>query len=399
MSVDIQALKQTTLDYQRDLVDFTQRLVQTPSLPGQEGDLAALIQTEMKTLGYDDIQVDNLGNVIGYVAGGPGPSLMLNGHMDHVDPGDLAGWPQPPFSGKIVANEIWGRGSVDIKGPVAAMIYAPAVVKSLKQTLPGDLYVVTPIMEEVGGVGTAHLTKHLKTALALVGEPSHNTLRLGHRGRVELWVTVTGKSIHASIPHKGGNPHYILADFLQKLAQYDMISEDIFEASSVAPTLYQSDQVSANVTPGEIRLTLDWRNVPSETPQDVVQKMNVLLQSCLTDGATGTVSLATRPFTTYTQQVVEQSAVFPSFALSETHPWTIQAHKTLNQTLGRTLPVDIWTFATDGGHLMAAGIPTIGFGPGDESLAHTNQERMAISQLVEGLMGYTALCLAPREIS
>ncbi|MFQ5577501.1 MAG: M20/M25/M40 family metallo-hydrolase, partial [Anaerolineae bacterium] len=123
-------------------------------------------------------------------------------------------------------------------------------------------------------------------------------------------------------------------------------------------------------------------------------RLEELLQQCLLPGASGSVALASRPFTTYTGITVEQSAVFPSFALPKTHPLVTQARQTLSRALGREVAVDIWQFATDGGHLMAAGIPTVGFGPGDETLAHTNRERISLNALTDALAGYAALSAA-----
>ncbi|MFQ5578706.1 MAG: M20 family metallopeptidase, partial [Anaerolineae bacterium] len=206
MAAPLQHMLHAAQTMQPRLVQFVQTLVQTPSPPGHEEAAARLVQTEMRRLGYDDVTVDSYGNVIGQVKGGPGPTLMLNGHIDHVDPGDKTGWPHPPFSGQIAQGHLWGRGSVDMKGPVACMVYAPALLKEMGLTPPGDIYVTAVVMEEVGGVGSSYLATHLKTDLAVVGEPSGNTLRRGHRGRVEAQLTVTGKSIHASVPHLGVNP-------------------------------------------------------------------------------------------------------------------------------------------------------------------------------------------------
>lgn len=386
-------IAQAAQQFQTDLVSFTQTLIQTPSLPGNEDKIASVVQSKMYELGYDNIAIDSFGNVIGHIKGGTAPSLMLNGHLDHVDTGDPNGWEHPPHSGKIVNGHIWGRGAVDMKGPLACMIFAPAILKTMNITPPGDIFLAAPVMEEVGGIGSTHLATHLHTDMAIVGEPSHNTLRRGHRGRVELWVTFRGKSIHASVPHLGINPHFSLAEFLHNLRSLPMVKDTTFGGSNVAPTLIATDQVSPNVTPGEIRLTLDWRNTPTESPAEIVEKIRAVVQKSLLDGAIGSVELATRPFTTYTGTTVEQSAVFPSFELAKSDPLVQHAQKTLSDTLGFEMPVDVWQFATDGGHLMAAGIPTLGFGPGDETLAHTNRERIAIADMLVALRGYIALAL------
>ncbi|MGD2041659.1 MAG: M20/M25/M40 family metallo-hydrolase, partial [Anaerolineae bacterium] len=162
-----------------ELIAFAQKLVQTPSLSGEENQLAALLQAEMEKLGYDRVWIDEAGNVIGHISGGPGPSLMLNGHMDHVDAGDPAQWRYAPFGAEIHDNELWGRGAADMKGALAAMVYAGGVIKRLGAVLPGDLYVSGVVQEEVGGLGARHLARTLPVDRAVIGEASHNHLRRG----------------------------------------------------------------------------------------------------------------------------------------------------------------------------------------------------------------------------
>lgn len=394
MNTNPKALKSLLPHIEPKLTRFAQTLLQTPSLSGHEDKIAALIRREMTSLGYDDVSVDRYGSVIGLIKGGSGPSMMFNGHMDYVDPGDERGWPHPPHSGKIVDGQLWGRGAVDMKGPLACMIYILPMMKALNLTPPGDIYVTAVVMEEQGGIGTSRLAENLRTDLAVVGEPSRNILRRGHRGRVELWATFTGKSIHASIPKQGINPHFSVAKFISQLESLKMTADETFGLSSVAPTLLTTDQTSPNVTPGQITLTLDWRNIPAETPEQVVRKLSELQQRCLLHGTQGSVALSTRLFTSYTGLTLNHPAVFPSFALDEDDPLVTTARTTLAHALNRPMPVDIWRFATDGGHLMAAGIPTVGFGPGDETLAHTNQEHIAVQDMLEALMGYTALAFA-----
>ena len=385
---DLPALAQA---HRADLVNLMRRLVQTPSLPGHEDQLANLIAAEMRQLDFDEVAADGLGNVVGWIRGNRGPTLMFNGHMDHVDPGPVAGWSHPPYGGDVVEDELWGRGSVDMKGPLAAMIYAAGLTKRYALPLPGDLIVACVVMEETGGAGTQELVRRLKPVIAVVGEASGGRLMRGHRGRIELVVRVTGRAAHASVPDKGINPHYTLARLLAQVETLPMTRDDVFGSSSVAPTLYRTDQVSANVIPAEAQLTLDWRNVPGEAPEQIVERMNRLLAGCLSPGVEGTVSVATSHFVSYTGYAEDAPAIFSSFILPADHPLLNAARHVLGETLGQRPEVDVWHFATDGGRLAAAGITTIGFGPGDPALAHTNRERMPIGALVDGLAGYMAL--------
>lgn len=391
--VDDAALWSLVEAHREGLVAFAQRLVQTASLSGQEGDLAALIRAEMVRLGYDKVWVDEAGNVIGRIAGGDGPALMFNGHMDHVDAGDPARWSHPPYGGEIHAGELWGRGAVDMKGALAAMVHAGGLVKQLGVPPPGDLYVSCVVQEEVGGLGARYLARTLPVARVIVGEASGNHLRRGHRGRVELTAHLEGRSVHASMPDLGANPHFSMARFLAALRELSMATDPIYGASTVAPTRVTSEPASANVTPSALHLTLDWRNIPGEGMEQIAGKLEALLARSLEAGCQGRVGVAMKEMVSYTGFRMGYADAFASFTTAADHPWLAGAQRVLARALGREVRVGTWRFATDGGHLAEAGATVIGFGPGDEALVHTVEERLPLDQLVETAVGYIALSL------
>jgi len=380
--------------YRAELVGFAQKLVQTPSLSGQEADVAALVQAEMRRLGYDAVWVDEAGNVIGCINGGGRPSLMLNGHMDHVHAGDAAQWSHPPFGGTIYNGELWGRGAADMKGALAAMVYAGGLVKRLGRPLAGDLYVSAVVQEEVGGLGARHLAQTLQVDRAVVGEASGNQLRRGHRGRVELNARFEGRSVHASMPHLGVNPHFSMAHFLGNLQGLEVASDPVYGSSTVAPTRVISEPGSANVTPAALDLVLDWRNVPGERPEEIVAKLRGVLAGSLIDGCKGEIEIASKELVSYTGFELSYPDVFPSFTTPPDHAWLQRARTVLAEALGRAVGVGTWRFATDGGHFAQAGTEVLGFGPGDDVVVHTVEERVAIDELVESVVGYLALSLA-----
>ena len=378
-----------------EVVAFARRLIATPSMPGEEGAVAALVQEEMRRLGYDEVRADELGNVIGVIRGrGSGRSVMLNTHLDHVSPGDPALWTAPPFSATVRDGAIYGRGAVDIKGPTACQVHAGGLLRAAGLRPPGDLYVVGAVLEECGGLGSKHLARTVRADCAVVGEPSANTLRRGHRGRVGIVAEVRGRAAHASVPHRAINPHYPLAAFLCRLRDVPLRAQEPFGASSVAPTLYRIDSTSSNVIPSMAQVYLDWRNVPAESPDDALAVLRPLLEEALPPGATGNVRVDVHDLTTYTGIRGIFPYIRPSFLLEEDNPLLLAARQTLEDMLGRPFRPGIWGFATDGGHLMAAGIPTIGFGPGDEAQAHVVDEHIEIAQLVEALAANAALVLA-----
>jgi succinyl-diaminopimelate desuccinylase len=377
----------------QDLVAFARKLVRTPSMSGQEGDVAALVRAEMEHLRYDEVWVDGAGNVIGRIGGGDGPSLMFNGHMDHVDAGDPARWTYPPFGGEVHGGELWGRGAADMKGALAAMVYAGGLIRELGAIPPGDLYVSGVVQEEVGGLGARHLARTLPVARAVVGEASCNQLRRGHRGRLELMAHFEGRSVHASMPDLGINPHFSMARFLEGLRTLNMASDQEYGSSTVAPTRVLGEPESANVTPSALHLILDWRNIPGEGVEPIVGKLEGLLAHSLEPGCGGQIEIVTKELVSYTGLRMTYADAFPSFTTSADDPWLAEAQALLDAAWGREVEVGTWRFATDGGHLAEAGATVIGFGPGDDSLVHTVEERLPLDQLVESVVGYLALGL------
>jgi acetylornithine deacetylase/succinyl-diaminopimelate desuccinylase-like protein len=138
---------------------------------------------------------------------------------------------------------------------------------------------------------------------------------------------------------------------------------------------------------------LDWRNIPSEGPEEALSKLEAALARSLEPGCQGRVELATKNLSTYTGFQMAFPDTFPSFTTSTGHPWLARAQATLASALGRAVEVDVWRFATDGGHFAAAGTTVLGFGPGDDTLVHTVEERIPIEDLVENAVGCVALAL------
>ncbi len=367
------------------VVELLQRLIRTPSLPGEEGELAALVLAEMASLGYTETRIDEVGNVIGRIAGrGAAPPLMFNTHLDHVDVGDPATWPHPPYGGEIHDGKITGRGALDIKGPLAAQVIAGGILLA-GEPPPGDVWVTTVVQEEVGGVGARHLARELRTPVVIVGEPSGNQIRRGHRGRTELLLRIRGRSAHASVPHRGINPLVSLGRFLSALD--DIVHRDHPELgpSTVAPTLIATDQTSANVIPAEATLVCDWRNVPGESADDARREIERVARATADPAVRVSVEVPVYPRRTHTGLVVPIPADNPAYVLATSHPAIAAAIDIASATLGRAVPVGIWKFATDGGHFAEAGMAPVGFGPGDETLAHTVDEHIDIAELEEAV--------------
>lgn len=399
-----EALWRVAGELREPLVAFTQRLIRTPSLPGQEGDVASMVADEMGRLAYEEVKIDEAGNVIGFLRGTVSPtdggerrSIMFNTHMDHVDVGDASRWPYPPYDATLVDGEIWGRGASDLKGSLASQVYAGALLMRAGVPLRNDVYVVGVVQEEVGGLGSAHLAEHLKTDFAVIGEPSANILALGHRGRVEMLVTITGKSVHASVPQTGINPLYSMSRFLLAIKDLHFEVDSDFPLlgpTTVAPTLLTTDQTSANVVPGECKLVLDFRNAPKDTPELLLTTVRELLDRSLGEEATGEAKINAITLRSYTGVTRDFSNAAPPFGVSPDSYLATQAQAALSLALKRDVPTKIWPFATDAGWLVRAGIEVIGFGPGYENVIHTVLERIPVDMMIEAMVGNAALALA-----
>ena len=385
------------------LVEFTRKLVRTPSLPGREQEAAQVMLTEMHNLGFDEARIDPTGNAVGLVRSnapeGEQKRILFNAHLDHVDVGDPERWPHPPYGGEVADGFIWGRATSDLKGSVATQVYALALAKRSGLPLVNDLYVAGVVQEEIGGHGSDLLAEELPVDYVVIGEPSENRLAIGHRGRLEIHVRISGRSVHASVPGSGVNPHYSLARFLTGLESltFDVDPEHPdLGPTTLAPTLISTDQTSANVTPAEITLVLDIRNTPGDSPDGVLARVREVLEDSLLPGASGVADIPIIRMVSYTGVARDYRVPSEPFGISPDHPLVTQATETLSAVLGRPVDRIYWRFATDAGHFAARGVHVIGFGPGAENVIHTVNERISIDAMVEAMVCYAALGISLR---
>jgi len=369
-----------------DCIDFAQRLIRTPSMPGQEAALAALVADELRALGYDEVWGDAMGNVYGRIHGADRslPALVLNTHLDHVDPGDLSLWPTPPFAAEIAGDRLVGRGACDIKGPLAAQVYAGAALRRAGERPRRDVVFCGVVQEEVGGAGAIYWAEHLDYPVELVvlGEPSGNTLALGHRGILELWLTFHGRSVHASAPERGRNPNYALAACLMQLeaAVAALPSHPILGPTSVAPTIVQVDTTSGNVTPAWTRVLLDFR-----TATESVDSLRALIDRLAGDAPH---ALA---YAEGLAPLVGSAAPLAGFYTPPDSPLVARAAAAIGRGMGRPPELTCYRFATDGRHFAPHGLAVVGYAPGEEHMAHTAGESIPLGQMAENLRGLVGL--------
>jgi succinyl-diaminopimelate desuccinylase len=382
-------------------IAFAQDLIRIPGLPGAEGDVARRLLGELEALGFDEAWSDDVGNVIGRVRGtGEGASVMLSCHLDHVDVGDVSTWEHPPFDGVVADGFLHGRGAMDIKGPLALQTYAAA--RFLRDRLPGDVWVAHTVQEERGGWGMQHLleTAPFRPGAVIIGESTHGDVCIGHRGRAEILVELTGVAGHASAPERAANPLVLLPALLPAIERFaaGLDAHPLLGPPSLAPTAIETLPASRNVIPDFVRVVIDWRVHPDTTAETAATDLEVFLRETVPVPAPLglRVRFATEHQHTWTGIDRVRDMFTPGFVLAPDHAVVTAATAAL-EARGLRPRVRPWTFATDGGHTCGVhGIPTFGFAPGEERFAHTNRERLGLEEARRAFDAYPALIAAVR---
>lgn len=369
--------------------ELARRLIRAPSVSCAESPAAAALQAALEELGFA-ARRDDAGNVIGTLALGAGPTVMFNGHIDVVPVGDEDAWPHPPLGGEIVDGLLWGRGAVDMKGPLAAMTLGAR--DAADRGFAGTLLVTGVVQEELGGLGARHLATHTTADLVVIGEPSRLGLMLGHRGRVEIDVELPGRIAHAARNELGANALYRAAAWLAALEDLELPAGDtLLGGSSATPTRLHARPDARNVVPGEAVITIDYRNIPGDEPDAILRRLRAIDPQAV-------VSIPTTGFTSETGLVSENiPLVGPSWRVAADHPAIEVTRRAAAATLagdGIELREGAWWFATDAPYLAAGGTPVVGFGPGDPELAHTTRECVPLDELAMARRVYAEIALA-----
>jgi putative selenium metabolism hydrolase len=377
-----------TPELQKELIEFTQSLIQIKSLSGQEREVIQVLEQKMKALGYDEVLIDSMGNLLGRIGNG-GKSILFDSHVDTVDVKDEAEWDVPPFSGRIVDGRLYGRGSVDMKSAAAASLFAGALAKKLGLTSGKTVYVSCTVFEEdCDGENLKHLFKdrNLRPDHVVVCEPSNNVITLGHKGKAQISIKTHGVSAHGSAPEKGVNAIYEMADIIRRVEQKNL---ELMKKEGMRGTLVMSKissvSASLNAVPSECEVYLDRRTVPGETEAAVKQEMDELIR-----GKNATWEVGTLHRKSWTGMDIRYEPFHTAWKIDMEHELTKACIAAYRECFGNELKeFDFWDFSTNAVTPVSMGIPTIGFGPGEYKLAHMRNENCEIAQILEACEFYT----------
>ena len=379
-----------TPELREELIQFAQSLVRVKSMSGQEQEIIKLIEKKMYALGYDEVIIDSMGNIVGRIGNGE-KAIMFDSHVDTVEVNDEQKWDIPPFSGAIITGRLHGRGSVDMKSGIAASIYAGAIAKKAGLAFGKSIYVSCGVFEEdCDGENLKHLFKELnfKPNYVIICEPSNNKITLGHKGKAQVSIKTHGVSAHGSAPEKGINAIYEMAEIIQRVEKTNI---ELMKKAGPKRTLVMSriSSVSAslNAVPSECEVYLDRRMVPGESEEAIRQEIDKLVE-----GKNATWEVGTLYRKSWTGMDIKYEPFHLAWKIDLDHELTKACIAAYHENFGKEpTEFDFWDFSTNAVTPVSMGIPTIGFGPGEYKLAHMRNESCDVNQIIEACGFYVGV--------
>lgn len=383
-------------------IDFTKRLVATPSpnLPGDERAVAEVVVSELKRLGLSEIEIaaqqPHRPNIICRHRGrGDGPTLMLCAHSDTKPIGDATPWQTDPMKPVIRDGKMYGLGTTDMKGAMAAMIYATAALKQCNIELDGDILLVVNADEERSmAAGSKYLAEEygIEATVCLLCEPSgisgpeFEFLHLLSRGICCFRIHVLGTQMHSSLSDRlpSVNANVKMAQVLTAMQEQLRLT---FEPHPLcaAPTVNLAVRVEGGVGygvyPGAAEFQCDIRTLPGMTQKQIETDVQRLLEQLRSADPDLKVEFE---FDQSSLQWIRPTEV-PS-----DHPFVKVLLNAAQSVLGRRPILAAFPGGTDANNFQGvAGIPTIpSFGPGWLTLAHGPNECVGIEALVQAAKIY-----------
>lgn len=395
MNIDFKAIKEKAENLKPNISKFLRDMIAIPSESCQEKEIIQRIKKEMQDVGFDKVEIDPMGNILGFI--GKGKHLIaMDAHIDTVGIGEKKNWKVDPYKGFENDEIIQGRGASDQEGGMASMVYAGKIIKDLK--LEGDytLLITGTVQEEdCDGLCWQYIIEEdkIRPEFVVSTEPTSCRIHRGQRGRMEIKVSTHGISCHGSAPERGDNAIYKMAPIINELKELnEKLHYDKFlgKGTLTISEIFFSSPSRCAVADG-CTISIDRRLTNGETWQMAIQQIKDLPSVKAAKAEVGMYSYS-RP--SYTGLVYPTDCYFPTWVLEEIHPACQSTIKAYKQLFNQEPIVDKWTFSTNGVSIMGRyGIPVIGFGPGHENQAHAPNECTWKNELVQSAAMYAALPL------
>jgi len=406
-SVVLEALSQRVRSHRDDIVRFMREICAIPSTDSQIEAVGQRVAAEMHRLKFDEVRFDVMGNILGRV--GPAPSdrpaasatarvIVFDSHLDTVGVGDRSQWGWDPFQGKVEAGVLYARGACDEKGSAPGMVYGIALARDLGLLDGWTAYYFGNMEEACDGIAPRSFVEHdprVRPDVVVIGEPTRMQVYRGHKGRVEMQVTARGRSAHAASNWLGDNAIYKLLPIISGVRDLDPIlpRHDFLGKGTITVSDMRVSTPSINAVPDQATIFIDRRLTFGETMDGALAQVRAIIA----ERAGGSpddfsLDLLTYDAPSYTGFRLTVDKYFPAWALAESHPLVQAALNTTELVFGRRAITGKWDFSTNGTYWVGqAGIPAIGFGPGDEVHAHTTDDQVRLDDVVAATLFYAAL--------
>lgn len=383
--------QQRVSQHRDEIIRFMREICAIPSMEGQLAAVGERILTEMRRLGFDEARFDKMGNVLGRLGDGP-RILVYDSHIDTVGIGDPASWQWDPFQGKIEAGMLYARGASDEKQSTPGMIYGLAIARDLGLLDGYTAYYFGNMEEWCDGIAPntfVAVDPCVRPDFVVIGEPTRMNVYRGHKGRLEMRVVAKGRSAHAASNHLGDNAIYKLLpiiagirDLEPQLGDHPFLGHGKITVSDI-----HVQTPSINAVPDEAVIFIDRRMTFGESKEQVIAQVEALIPAEFKDTVKVEELFYDAP--SYTGFVFPVDKYFPAWALEEGHP-LVQAGLEARKLIGLPdAPSGKWNFSTNGIYWAGkAGIPAIGFAPGDEIHAHTVLDQVRLEDVVKATEWY-----------
>ena len=393
MNIDYKKILEKAEAYKPEISKFLRDMIEIPSESCNEKEVVLRIKEEMEKVGFDKIEIDPMGNILGYI--GTGKHLIaMDAHIDTVGIGDKNLWDFDPYKGMENDDEIGGRGTSDQEGGMASMVYAAKIIKELDLMNDYTLLVTGTVQEEdCDGLCWQYIIKEskIKPEFVVSTEPTSCNIYRGHRGRMEIKVSTQGLSCHGSAPERGDNAIYKMAPILLELQALNenLIDHDFLGKGSLTVSEIFFTSPSRCAVADGCSISIDRRLTFGETADYAIKQIRNL-PSVKSSGAI--VEMYNYKKASYTGLEYPTESYFPTWLIEEDNKVTKTLVEAYQNLFGKEPLVDKWTFSTNGVSIMGMhNIPVIGFGPGHEDQAHSPNEKTWKSELVKSAAMYATI--------
>ena len=387
----IQKLQEKIQSQSEAIVRFMREICAIPSMDSNIEAVGKRIASEMQTLHFDEVRFDKMGNIMGRIGNGS-KVIVFDSHIDTVGIGDPHEWQWDPFEGKVEDGVLYARGACDEKNSTPGMVYGLAAARDLGLLDGWTAYYFGNMEEWCDGIAPntfVEVDPKIRPDFVVIGEPTKMNVYRGHKGRIELKVTAKGVSAHAASNHVGINAIYLLLPVIAGIRDLEpTLGDDPFLGHG---KITVSDMIvktpSINAVPDEAVIYIDRRMTFGESQEEAIAQVEALIPEESKDRVKVEALFYDVP--SYTGFVFPVDKYFPAWAIPEDHA-LVQAGLETRRLLGlEDAPAGKWSFSTNGIYWAGkAGIPSIGFGPGDEVTAHTVQDSVKLDDVVKAAVFY-----------